>query len=342
MKLFPLAPLHIESFAKIVLWVTFIKTEEIDASVVVARATEPLSVFRKKCWTASQLSEERSLCGESASEILATLTSLRELVEPHVVGRRIPHFQPLRHKSEDLEPKGAEQSGTTGTPRPRSRTPGPLRCAEPVPPTRRTSNTVASIEDNFHHGNMEQQTAVLQGGAQQLVSMMAQMIAQVRDQSQQMVAQMQSQNQQIMAQLREQMGNHQKEHANEREDSQAQIQALQGELAALRATPTGTTPQAQVTPGSTPQAPTPTPPVAPAKKKPTLPDPPRFDGVRRKFRASKQEMESKLETDGSTIGSERDQFAYIFARLGDSSQAMVSAFYSLHRELGTGTTKEFL
>jgi hypothetical protein len=53
-------------------------------------------------------------------------------------------------------------------------------------------------------------------------------------------------------------------------------------------------------------------------------------------------MESKLETDGSTIGSERDQFAYVFARLGDNPQAMVSAFYSLHRELGTGTTKEFL
>jgi hypothetical protein len=53
-------------------------------------------------------------------------------------------------------------------------------------------------------------------------------------------------------------------------------------------------------------------------------------------------MESKLETDGSTIGSERDQFVYVFARLGDSPQAMVSAFYNFHRESGTGTTKEFL
>ncbi|KAK4236642.1 hypothetical protein C8A03DRAFT_16726, partial [Achaetomium macrosporum] len=63
------------------------------------------------------------------------------------------------------------------------------------------------------------------------------------------------------------------------------------------------------------------------KKRPTLPDPPRFDGVRRKFRTWKQEMESKLETDGPAIGTKRDQFAYVFARLGDGPQAMAAAYY---------------
>src|SRR4029434_4420054 len=30
-------------------------------------------------------------------------------------GSRIPYFQPLRHKGDDLVPKGAEQPDTTGT-----------------------------------------------------------------------------------------------------------------------------------------------------------------------------------------------------------------------------------
>jgi hypothetical protein len=182
---------------------------------------------------------------------------------------------------------------------------------------------------------MEHQAAATQGDAQQLAAMMAQMMGQIKELRNEQV--------QRLTEMENRL-------ATEREAYDTQIKALQESFASFHSTPGGNTLQHPSPISTTQQTPLPSvaPPASPAvppsqvKKKPTLPDPPRFDGVRRKFRAWKQEMESKLETDGSTIGSERDQFAYVFARLGDSPQAMVSAFYSFHRESGTGTTKEFL
>jgi hypothetical protein len=130
----------------------------------------------------------------------------------------------------------------------------------------------------------------------------------------------------MMAQMMSQMNDMRAEQASEREAMRTQIRALQENVASLQTTPT-----------NTPQSPTPpplpaftvTPPSPPGrlKGKATLPDPPRFDGTRKKFRTWKQEMESKLETDGLAIGSKRDQFAYIFARLTDVPQAMSAAYY---------------
>ncbi|KJZ68663.1 hypothetical protein HIM_11948 [Hirsutella minnesotensis 3608] len=65
----------------------------------------------------------------------------------------------------------------------------------------------------------------------------------------------------------------------------------------------------------------------PAKRKPTLPDPQRFDGTRKKFRAWQLEMQSKLRVDGVAIGSPADQFAYIYARLDQIPQSMAAAFF---------------
>ena len=53
-------------------------------------------------------------------------------------------------------------------------------------------------------------------------------------------------------------------------------------------------------------------------------------------------MESKLETDGLAIGTQRDQFAYIFARLTDAPQAMSAAYYDHSKQTGTTDPLEFL
>ncbi|KAK3896772.1 hypothetical protein C8A05DRAFT_20328 [Staphylotrichum tortipilum] len=129
--------------------------------------------------------------------------------------------------------------------------------------------------------------------------------------------------------------------ANEREATKMQIRVLQDKVASLLGTPT-TTPQsltlpapleAIVTPpGVVPMPPAPpevtiAPPSAPGqtKKRATLPDPPRFDGNRSKFPAWLLEMQNKLQTDGEALGSSRDQFNYVFSRLGFAS-VMASLF----------------
>lgn len=53
-------------------------------------------------------------------------------------------------------------------------------------------------------------------------------------------------------------------------------------------------------------------------------------------------MESKLETDGPAIGTKRDQFAYIFARLADGPQAMAAAYYELCKQTSNTEPSEFL
>ncbi len=129
--------------------------------------------------------------------------------------------------------------------------------------------------------------------------------------------------------------------AQERETTQAHIKALQETIASLQATPT-TTPQSPTPPALPAVTVTPPSPPGRPKKKATLPDPPRFDGTRKKFRTWKQEMESKLETDGPAIGTERDQFAYIFARLTDVPQAMSAAYYDHSKKTGATDPLEFL
>jgi hypothetical protein len=150
----------------------------------------------------------------------------------------------------------------------------------------------------------------------------------------------------MMAQLRDQMDILRTEQANERVANRAQVQALQEELAALRATPTGTTtptstpaPETTSTPPSTPAPPTP--PVQ-TKKKMTLPDPPRFDGNRKNYRSWKLEMEGKLRTDGCLLGPPVDQFTYIYSRLGVLPQAMAAAFYESGGPGGARNPADFL
>ena len=140
--------------------------------------------------------------------------------------------------------------------------------------------------------------------------------------------------QQMMAQMLGQINNMQARQAEEREATRHQIEVLQGSLTALqdKSTPVTTPSTQETTKGFD------APPPAQTKKKATLPDPPRFDGIRRKFRAWKQEMESKLETDGAVISNQRDQFSYIFARLGDIPQAMVGAYHELYKRQNTTDT----
>ena len=62
------------------------------------------------------------------------------------------------------------------------------------------------------------------------------------------------------------------------------------------------------------------------EKKKKLPDPPKFSGLRHKFRPWYLEMKHKLKVDGSVIGGHMEQFAYIYARLDDTPQGITSAF----------------
>lgn len=156
---------------------------------------------------------------------------------------------------------------------------------------------------------------------------------------------------QMMVQMMNQMNDMRAEQASEREAMRVQIRALQENVASLQTTPVATpqTPTPPALPGVSVMPPAPpgvtvTPPSPPGqtKKKATLPDPPRFDGTRKKFRTWKQEMESKLETDGPAIGTRRDQFAYIFARLTDVPQAMSAAYYDHSKQTGATDPSRFL
>ena len=141
---------------------------------------------------------------------------------------------------------------------------------------------------------------------------------------------------QMMARMMSQMDDIRAEQASEREAMRVQIKALQENVESLQGTP-ATTPQSP-TPPALPIPLSPTPPALPTvtvtpssppgqtKKKATLPDPPRFDGVRRKFPAWLLEMQNKLQTDGNAIGSARDQFSYIFSRLEDGPKSLSTAF----------------
>jgi len=85
-----------------------------------------------------------------------------------------------------------------------------------------------------------------------------------------------------------------------------------------------------------------TPSIMPDKKKPTLPEPPRFEGTRLVFRTWLCEMKNKLRVDGGAIGSRADQFAYIYARLGDAPQQMTVAFVEAGGSDGTSDPGQYL
>jgi len=117
--------------------------------------------------------------------------------------------------------------------------------------------------------------------------------------------------------------------AQQKEAHEAQIRVLQDTIARLDPTQ----PEARETlnpnmaeiAASTPIV---TPPIAETERRtrPALPDPPKFDGRRHKFRAWLLEMKNKLRTDGRTIGDNTDQFSYIFARLDSKPQQLCATY----------------
>jgi hypothetical protein len=164
---------------------------------------------------------------------------------------------------------------------------------------------------------------------------------------------------QLLAQIAEQLQSIQADQQADREAHQQQIRMLQENIAAMnqqRRTPP--LPSNTDEPTNLPPLPpspatqrviTPAPPATTSnsatiirKKKPTLPDPPRFDGSRRKFRTWQLEMKSKLRTDGTAIGSEADQFAYIYSRLDQTPQAMAAAYFEIGGNQGTKDPWDFL
>ncbi|KAK4099187.1 hypothetical protein N658DRAFT_170483 [Parathielavia hyrcaniae] len=134
----------------------------------------------------------------------------------------------------------------------------------------------------------------------------------------------------MMAQLMGQMNEIQAEQANEREETRLQIRALQEGIATLQTTPGGNPPQLPTPASPLQQAPAPPPgPPAPptqTKKKPTLPDPAKFNGNRKEFPSWLLDMQYKLEVDGPAIGPAKDQFIYIFSRLEKEAKSMTTAF----------------
>ncbi len=155
---------------------------------------------------------------------------------------------------------------------------------------------------------------------------------------------------QMMSQLTESMQALRAERDNDREETRAQIQALQSAIA----TPNHTSSENIVNP--VPQRPGPVPPIlsvnspptVPAsgnpitRKKPTLPNPPKFDGTRRNFRPWYLEMRAKLILDRDAFASEGELFAYIYARLEGTAQNMSAAYFEQGGPDGTQSPEHFL
>jgi hypothetical protein len=144
---------------------------------------------------------------------------------------------------------------------------------------------------------------------------------------------------QMIGQLTEQMQILRADREADREATQAQIRMLQETLSSARPTPLPTEPEVRLEtqPGAERS-------MSPRlrKKKPTLPDPPRFEGNRPKFRAWLSEVKNKLRVDGEAIGSGEDQFAYIYARLGGAPQQMTIAYVEARIHNGTSDPEHYL
>jgi hypothetical protein len=139
---------------------------------------------------------------------------------------------------------------------------------------------------------------------------------------------------QMMTQMSEQLHALRAEREDDREAVQAQIQALQSAIA---------------TPTSTPQPPVVRPePRRPnsgdktTRRKPVLPDPPKFNGTRKNFRPWYLEMRAKLSLDGHSFGNDQELFAYIYARLEGTAQNMAAAYFEQGAADGGQTAEQFL
>lgn len=134
-------------------------------------------------------------------------------------------------------------------------------------------------------------------------------------------------------QLLEQLNRVRAEQEAERRDNQAQIQSLQSKVSSLQS--------AQATP-ATPNANTSHDEVPPRRKKPSLPDPPKFGGLRSGFRAWYLEMKNKLTVDGPSIGTHADQFAYIYSRLEKTPQNMTIVYVEQGGKAGTRNPDDYM
>ncbi|KJZ72304.1 hypothetical protein HIM_08345 [Hirsutella minnesotensis 3608] len=144
---------------------------------------------------------------------------------------------------------------------------------------------------------------------------------------------------QMMSQMAEQMQALRAEREADRDATREQIRILQDSLTTSRPTPLETEPESRPEPLyeldqllTTPMR----------KTRPTLPDPPRFEGARPKFRAWLSEMKNKLRVDGKVIGSESDRFAYIYARLGGAPQQMTIAYVEAGGRGGNSDPEQYL
>ncbi|KAM4055021.1 hypothetical protein HRG_010197 [Hirsutella rhossiliensis] len=144
---------------------------------------------------------------------------------------------------------------------------------------------------------------------------------------------------QMMSQMAEQLQSLRADRDADRDATREQIQLLQDSLTTSRPTPLGTESESRAEPLHEPNRLVDT---SLRKTRPTLPDPPRFEGVRSKFRAWLSEMKNKLRVDGRVIGNKADQFAYIYARLGGAPQQMTIAYVEAGGRGGDSDPDQYL
>ncbi|KAM4057637.1 reverse transcriptase (RNA-dependent DNA polymerase) [Hirsutella rhossiliensis] len=114
--------------------------------------------------------------------------------------------------------------------------------------------------------------------------------------------------------------------AAEREEMRSQIRILQTAVS----TPTpANEPVAPIEPMSdnTPQSIETSERIPSKRVKPTLPDPPKFDGTRKNFRPWFLEMKAKLAVDRQAFDNKEALFAYVYSRLAGTAQNMAAAYY---------------
>jgi hypothetical protein len=80
---------------------------------------------------------------------------------------------------------------------------------------------------------------------------------------------------------------------------------------------------------------------SPTRPKPILPNPPKFNGDRKKYEAWKVEMMAKIRTDSESIGTPATQFAYVNSRLEGAAQQMCLAYVQLTAWTADATAEGF-
>ncbi|KAJ6437064.1 hypothetical protein O9K51_10361 [Purpureocillium lavendulum] len=152
---------------------------------------------------------------------------------------------------------------------------------------------------------------------------------------------------QMMIQMSEQLQNMQAnqqtlraEREADRDEMRTQIRNMQSAIATPTTTPQPQPPAPRVA-GPEPRRSS-SPENAPAKKKPTLPNPPKFDGTRRNFRPWYLEMRAKLLHDCGTFRNDQERFAYIYARLEGTAQNMAAAYFEQGGSNNSQSPDQFL